>query len=241
MLGDESVLDVMKSFVAVPPPFRERALDAGVRRMDPRQAWAWHQELAGSPASSRQAVQAAGVLGDPALVPWLLEQMAIPALARVAGESFSTLTGADLALLGLEGQRPEDFESGPSDDPDDDNVDLDADDDLPWPYLERIRGWWSKNSSRFAAGTRHILGRPMSLEHLKEVLKIGRQRQRAAAAMELSMRNPGTPLFEVRGPALRQIKALQSLDGHLTAVRYDKPQEDDWKAEMMRQLRETKG
>jgi uncharacterized protein (TIGR02270 family) len=239
LLGDSYALDSLKSFVAPESPFRERALDAALRRMEHDQALAWQRELAASGATMRLAVQAAGIIGDPERIPWVMDQMSIPALARVAGEAFTSITGADLALLDLEGEWPEGFDSGPSDDPHDDNVALDADENLPWPHVERIMNWWGKNGSRFAAGTRYILGAPMSPEHLKGVLKDGRQRQRAAAALELSMRNPGTPLFEVRGPAPRQIKALESVDSHLAVVRYDEPQADDWKAEMMRQLKEA--
>jgi hypothetical protein len=36
----------------------------------------------------RLAVTAAGIVGDPQNVPWLLDLMAIPGLARIAGESF---------------------------------------------------------------------------------------------------------------------------------------------------------
>lgn len=39
----------------------------------------------------------AGVVGDAHYVPWLVRQMAEPALARVAGEAFSLITGLDLA------------------------------------------------------------------------------------------------------------------------------------------------
>ena len=37
-----------------------------------------------------------------------------------------------------------------------------------------------------------------------EVLKTGRQRQRAAAALELAILQPGKPLFNVRAPGFRQ-------------------------------------
>jgi len=43
------------------------------------------------------------VLGDPVLLPWLFEQMIIPEVARVAGESVSMITGVDLAYDDLDG------------------------------------------------------------------------------------------------------------------------------------------
>jgi hypothetical protein len=43
---------------------------------------------------------------------------------------------------------------------------------------------------------------------LKTVLRDGRQRQRAAAAVELAIRQSGTPLFNVKAPGFRQIELL---------------------------------
>ena len=43
----------------------------------------------------------------------------------------------------------------------------------------------------------------MSPDWLQDVLRNGRQRQRAAAALELALQQPGQPLFEVRAPGFR--------------------------------------
>jgi uncharacterized protein (TIGR02270 family) len=134
--------------------------------------------------------------------------METPELARVAGESFTTITGADIAYLDLDGERPEGFESGPTEDPADENVEMDPDENLPWPDPALIQKWWQSNRQRFQAGTRHLIGKPITNDWLKQVLRIGRQRQRAAAALELAMRQPGTPLFEVRAPGFRQKQML---------------------------------
>ena len=40
---------------------------------------------------------AAGAFADPEAIPFLIDQMKVPELARVAGESFSMITGADIA------------------------------------------------------------------------------------------------------------------------------------------------
>ena len=42
-----------------------------------------------------------------------------------------------------------------------------------------------------------------------DVLRNGRQRQRAAAALELALQQPGQPLFEVRAPGFRQQQPLR--------------------------------
>ena len=43
---------------------------------------------------------------------------------------------------------------------------------------------------------------------MQQVLRIGRQRLRAAAALELAIMRPGEPLFEVRAPGFRQQEVL---------------------------------
>jgi hypothetical protein len=59
---------------------------------------------------------------------------------------------------------------------------MDPDEHLPWPDPALIQKWWTNNQSRFQKGTRCLLGKPMSIEWLRQLLRIGRQRQRAAAA-----------------------------------------------------------
>jgi uncharacterized protein (TIGR02270 family) len=187
---------------------REGALQMVMRRADPHAAKAWQQKLVQDAATMRLAVQGAGAMGNPAEIPWLIGQMKMPELARVAGESFTTITGIDIAYQDLEGERPEGFESGPTEDPADENVELDADENLPWPDPKLIQKWWQSNKSAFHFGTRHLLGKPITIDWCKQVLRIGRQRQRAAAALELAMRQPGSPLFEVRAPGFRQRQLL---------------------------------
>lgn len=204
LAGIGIAVDVLKSFVSPPSRYAEKALKVSVRCMRPASVLAWQRELAQSPATIRLATMGAGYLGDPVLVPWLIERMNTPALARVAGEAFTMITGADIELEELAGARPEGFNAGPTDDPKDHNVAMDADDDLPWPDAGLIFAWWDKNIGRFQNGTRHLLGTPISPAHLREVLKTGLQRQRAAAALALALLNPGRPMVNVLAPAARQ-------------------------------------
>ena len=62
----------------------------------------------------------------PVSIPWLIEKMKRPELARVAGEAFSLITGVDLAYDDLEGDWPEGFETGPTENPEDEDVAVDA-------------------------------------------------------------------------------------------------------------------
>jgi uncharacterized protein (TIGR02270 family) len=129
-------------------------------------------------------------------------------LARLAGESFTMITGVGLAYRDLERKPPEDFQAGPTEDPKDDNVEMDPDDNLPWPEPKLVATWWQKNQGQFQSGTRYLCGKPMTIEWLKEVLRDGYQRQRIAAALELAIRQPGTPMFNVKAPGFRQIQLL---------------------------------
>ena len=204
LLGQPEAIPVLQRIVESDGAQAEKACAMALRRMAIGDAWAWQKDLGARRETQRMAVQAAGVIGDPAGIPWLLEHMVVPELACVAGESFTSITGVDLAYEDLEGEKPDGFESGPTENPEDENVELDQDEDLPWPDAVLIEQWWDKNRSKFSNGTRYLCGSAMTIESLNEVLRTGRQRQRAAAAIELAMRQPGTPLFEVRAPGFRQ-------------------------------------
>ena len=153
-------------------------------------------------------IEASGWAGDVQVVPWLIQQMADPRHARVAGEAFTLLTGADLALLDLEGPSPENVEGGPTEDADDDNVALDEDESLPWPDLARLQAWWEANRSRMPTGTRCFLGAAADETHCQHVLRTGGQRQRAVAALLLVLMRPGSNLFNLAAPAPRQQRLL---------------------------------
>jgi len=204
LAGNKEAVAVLKDVVCTNSPYKEKALNTALRRMEPGAALSWQKQLAESPQTIRFAVIGAGIIGDPALIPWLIGQMKTPALSRVAGEAFTMITGADIDREELRGKRPEGFAAGPNDDPNDENVAMDADDSLPWPNSESIRQWWNEHKGTFQNGARYLLGKPISAEHLRHVLQKGLQRQRAAAALELAIIEPGRPLFEVRAPGFRQ-------------------------------------
>src|SRR5262249_51964936 len=108
----------------------------------------------------------------------------------------------------LEGPKPDGFEAGPNEDPEDDNVALDPDDDLPWPDPALVKKWWESRRGSFSKDTRYLLGQPITAESLRQSLKTAYQRQRAAAALELALLKPGRPLFEVRAAGYRQQQLL---------------------------------
>jgi len=210
VLGDVSAVSALKDQISskLPQKQAEDAVKLALRQMDISSALSWQKELSQNPRTLRLSLTGAGVMGDPALIPFMIEYMKAPEQARVAGEAFTMITGADLAFLDLEGEKPEGFEPGPTENPEDEDVAMDPDEDLPWPNHELVLGWWNRNRNQFNNGNRYLTGKQITAEHLQQVLRSGRQRQRAAAALELVIMRPGQPLFEVRAQGIRQQKIL---------------------------------
>ncbi|HEX4128609.1 MAG TPA: TIGR02270 family protein [Pirellulales bacterium] len=206
--ADRDVTRALQATVLDVPPLRAPALDMLMRRVDVAAAGAWLANCATKPDVVRVAVSGFGALGDPAAVPRLIELMKHPPLARLAGEAFSTITGVHIAYDKLEGVKPEGFEAGPTENAADENVAPDPDEHLAWPDAEKVAAWWTKHQGKFAAGTRYPLGKPITKESLHDALRRGRQRHRAAAALELAIRDPGKPLFNVRARGAEQQRRL---------------------------------
>ncbi len=141
LLGDVETISTLKSFTHSDFPYREEALKMVMRRMDISSALGWQKELSQNLGTIRSAQIGAGVIGDPVLIPWLIEQMSIPEHARIAGEAFTMITGVDIAYEDLERDWPEGFKAGPTEEPEDEAVEMDPDEDLPWPELELIKTW----------------------------------------------------------------------------------------------------
>ncbi|MBI4566221.1 MAG: TIGR02270 family protein [Planctomycetes bacterium] len=197
----------LKEIAGRPGPRRFEAADLSARVLGIGAA-GWREALAGNAEAERAAVAVAGAAGDPAAVPWILDQMKISAVARAAGEAFEAITGADLSADGLAGNPPEGHEEEPNDNPADENVAPDPDADLTWPDPAKVEEAWKARSSGLPPGKRCLLGREISRERCREILVGGRQRMRSAAAMELALLQPGQPLFEVRAPAWLQMRSL---------------------------------
>jgi uncharacterized protein (TIGR02270 family) len=211
LLGNrEKVVKVLESFVLLPNVYRARATRLLLKALDLPSAQQLLKTIAQDP-NKRLVIQGAGIAGDPYYIPWLIKQMEDLKLTRVAGESFSFITGLDLAYLDLERKPPEGVEFGPNDNPEDDNVAMDEDDSLPWPDPEKIQVWWEANKSRFTNGVRYFMGERVTREHCIHVLKEGYQRQRIAAAEYLCLLEPGTQLFPTSAPAWRQERWLAKM------------------------------
>ncbi len=212
LLGDrDRGLDALTRSGLVPGPHRARAFRLSMQVRDTSVAHDLLQQLARTPGCTRWLIQGSGIVGDPAYVPWLIKKMGELPTARLAGEALSTIVGVHLGQAALDRPAPENLESGPNDNPDDPNVDMDPDDGLPWPDVAKIEKWWAANGGRFASGTRYFMGAPVTREHCVRVLKDGYQRQRILAAHYLCLLEPGTQLFNTSAPAWRQRRMLATM------------------------------
>jgi len=212
LLGDRSSgINALKDIALNEGPHRIRALQLVLKVISPPQANEFLKLLATNPANKRLLIQGVGIAGDPYYIPWLIKQMDDLKFLRLAGESFSFITGLDLAYLDLERKPPEGVEFGPNDNPEDDNVAMDEDDSLPWSDPIKIQAWWDANKSVFTNSQRYFMGAPVTREHCLQVLKEGYQRQRVAAAQYLCLLEPGTKLFPTSAPARRQQRWLAKM------------------------------
>ena len=214
LLGDRrAAMTALATTASQPGPWRARSLALVLKLCAPADAMALLKPLSQDSANVRLLIRGVGIAGDPTLVPWLIQQMPDMKLTRLAGESFSLITGLDLAALDLEHKAPDNIEAGPNDSPADEDVSADEDDGLPWPDPVKISDWWQAHGHRFAPGTRYFMGEPPSPAHCLAVLRTGFQRQRIAAAEYLSLLTPGTPLFNCAAPAWRQQRWLAAMGG----------------------------
>lgn len=207
-MGDEQALEPLRQFAEQPGEFQYRALCVLLAWQKRENSVAWIRQLIQNPEQQRIGIQAVGLLGDPVSVPWLIQQMSDLPHARVAGEAFSLITGADLVLLDLELQDLPEFDAGPNDDPEDANVAMDADENLPWPDPQLIAAWWQAHGGDFQVGVGFVLGLPQRESSFQQALVRGQQRQRIAAAYGIARFRPTEVLFPTSAPAWRQKRLL---------------------------------
>lgn len=214
LLGDrDTSVACLRTLAESPGPRRLDAVRWLLTTLASREARVVLKQLAEDPGNLRLLIAGVGAAGDVHYLPWLIQQMADLKLARLAGESFSTITGVDLAALDLELKPPEGLETGPNDDPADNDVAMDEDESLPWPDPAKLTAWWKAKASSFTPGTRFFMGQPTTESHCQGILATGFQRQRIAAAVHLRLLQPGRPLFNTAAPAWRQQRLLANAGG----------------------------
>ncbi len=194
LLGDKNAVSELKPYVMSDGDLKTRAIDVAFRVLSIDEGRQWISELAKDPANQRIVIYASGVFGDPHVIDWLVQQMANPVSTRIAGEAFSNITGVNLDehKLALD-ELPNLDELLPEESAED--VELDDDEDLPFPDIDKVSAVWQKYKQRFVSGQRYFMGQPPSADYLSHIYSVGNQRQRRAAALELSLLQPARYLL----------------------------------------------
>ena len=212
LLGDRGeALRCLRKQALTPGPHRLEALAITLFAADLDSARGFIRKLVAEGADTRTIIRAAGWSGDLQVLPWLFKQMESEPHTRVAGEAFCFMTGIDLAWNHLHRDAPETESPSPNDDPAEAGVALDEDENLRWPDLPKVTAWWQKNQPQFATTTRYFLGAPPSTAHCVQALRNSTQRQRMASAIQRSLLNPGSVLFNCAAPARRQERMLAQM------------------------------
>lgn len=199
LLGDSSAARMLQPFVEATGPLRDKAVEVCFRSLPIEEGRQWISRLARSPDAIRTVITATANLGDPQAVPWLIAQMKVPTMSRIAGEAFTTVSGITLAANGLALDKLPDLDDAfPNDDPHDERVGLDEDEHLEFPDPYKVAAIWERYQDRFTPGQRYFLGKPVSPEHLSTVYSSGNQRQRRMAAIQLALSDPDRILANYR-------------------------------------------
>ncbi|TVZ38894.1 uncharacterized protein (TIGR02270 family) [Alteromonadaceae bacterium 2753L.S.0a.02] len=190
LLGQKQYAVHLEEFVFANTPQSLKAVALAFRVLPLETAKSWISRLSHSEENLRLIIKAISILGDPQALPWLLDIMKNPRHARLAGEAFSCITGVNLETneLSLELPNIEELEQEMAPD------EIDEDENLPWPSIEKLVAIWEKYGRGFTQGTRYFLGKPINDEILKNTVLHGYQRSRHAAALELALRNPSQML-----------------------------------------------
>ncbi len=187
LLGDHALVNKLEPFVVNAGQFQERATHIFFRAAQADPVKGCIAKMVKEPGLTRTVIQAVGVYGDPQAVPWLIQKMAMPQYARIAGESFSSITGINLDEKFLAIELPEDIDDLVERSEADETIELDADENLPWPDAEKIRAVWHKHGNQYSLGKRYFLGKLVTPAVLQFHLNQGTQRNRVAASLELAL------------------------------------------------------
>ncbi len=199
LLGNRAAVSQLAPYLLKEGPYLQRAIEIVFRVLTIEQARQTITAMAKIPSLNRAVIQASATLGDPHAVNWLIQKMRDPAVAKLAGEAFTLITGLDLTHQGLNQARRPVGETIPSDDPSDENIAMDEDENLPWPDADKVTQCWQQHGRHFIIGQRYFMGQAISSDWLLKQLEHTRQRQRHAAALELALIDPSHPLYNTQG------------------------------------------
>lgn len=198
LLGDNTALAKLETYIDHSSPFSDSAIEIYVRAAPVASSRQLISRLASDDKNIRLAIHCSAALGDPQAITWLLHMMNQAKFSRVAAEAFTTITGIHLEQNNLSLELPKIADPVPNNDPEDEGVDMDVDENLPWPDTEKLKAVWQTYGQQYQVGRRYFLGRPIEVAHLQNCLKDGCQRHRHAAAMEIGLLMPAQSLINTR-------------------------------------------
>ncbi len=202
LLGHRSSVQNLQSLVFKSGPHQNQAIELAFRVLPIEQARKWISKLSEDESQVRAGIKATGDLGDPHAINWLISKMQDSKVAKLAGESFSYITGVDFKTHHLLVDESDSYLAISKDDANEGSVDLDEDENLPYPNAEKVAAIWRNHGQNFIVGRRYFMGHPVTPELLKETLVGGSQRQRHAAAMELALNENDVQLPNTRAKVL---------------------------------------
>jgi len=197
LLGLRGLAERLEPFVFTENPFQGMAVQLAFRSLPLTIARQWISRLSESAENMRWVVKASVALGDPQVIPWLLQLMENPRYSRLCAEGFSVLTGIDLEKRELTIDVPDITELKADRDENSESIELDEDENLPWPNVDKLRAVWQKYGMNFKPGQRHFMGKPININTLKHVILHGSQRQRHAAALEMALLDVRNPVINI--------------------------------------------
>lgn len=204
MLGEQKQVLKLLPFINEDSAIQGLAIETVFKVLPIDKARTWISKFAQQPEMQRAVIRAVGILGDPHAVPWLIEKMNHFETAKIAAEAFTLITGIDLQEAELTIEPPKEIQQVPNDQADDENVELDEDENLPFPYVSKINHAWLRYRDRYKVGARYIMGievtenSPAIVAKLKNMLKQAGQRQRASLALTLTLLDAQSPYINVK-------------------------------------------
>ncbi len=168
------------------------------------------------------ALWALGFAGDADSADVLVQTMADEKKSRVAGEAFSAITGltivGDMAKPG-ETQGP-DVEEVKDEDP---PPEVQSEDSLPEPNVERVKKWWEKERRKIMPGTRYCGGQARSPASLRTGFTSGASWRREVLLIELgaavaNLPRVVPPRVDLKGWARDQLLQLDPSKAALPGV-----------------------
>ena len=189
LLGNKTLVQKMEPYIFTASPHQDKALNIAFRVLSINDARSWITRLSGDAQHIRSVIKATGILGDPHAVDWLILKMREHKYARLAGESFTFITGIDLEKNQLNQDAPEHYEPIPNENAGDEIVAMDDDEKLPWPNATAVASIWKQTGGQLTKGQRYLLGKEINASNLITHIQNAYQRQRHAAAMERALLN----------------------------------------------------